>query len=113
MAGILRGRVTDENNKGLPFASIYIKETASGTASNDQGNFQLQLPAGTYTLEFKYVGYKARIETVTIGEGVQELNVQLLPEVLNLKEVVVKASDEDPANAIMRNVLLPALLEPR
>ncbi|MBD1398616.1 carboxypeptidase-like regulatory domain-containing protein [Pontibacter sp. JH31] len=104
-AGVLRGRITDENNQGLPFASIYIKETASGTASNDQGHYQLQLPAGTYTLEFKYVGYRARIETVMIGEAVQELNVQLVPEVLNLKEVVVKASDEDPAYGIMRNAI--------
>lgn len=105
MAGTLRGRVTDENNKGLPFASIYIKETASGTATNDQGLYQLQLPAGTYTIEYKYVGYRAHTETVTVGEGTQELNVQLQPEVLNLQEVVVKASDEDPAYAIIRNAI--------
>ncbi|WP_242923771.1 DUF5686 and carboxypeptidase regulatory-like domain-containing protein [Pontibacter liquoris] len=105
MAGALHGRITDENNKGLPFASIYIKETASGTASNEQGSYQLQLSPGTYTLEFKYVGYRARTETVTIGEAPQELNVQLLPEVLNLKEVVVRAADEDPAYAIMRQAI--------
>ncbi|WP_018479975.1 DUF5686 and carboxypeptidase regulatory-like domain-containing protein [Pontibacter roseus] len=105
LAGTLRGRITDEKNQGLPFASIYIKETASGTASNDQGDFQLQLPPGTYTLEFKYVGYKARTETVTIGDAPQELNVQLVPEVLNLKEVVVRAADEDPAYGIMRNAI--------
>lgn len=105
MAGVLRGRITDENGKGLPFASIYIKETASGTASNEQGNFQLQLAPGTYTLEFKYIGYRAKTQTVAIGEGNQELNVQLLPEVLNLKEVVVRATDEDPAYGIMRNAI--------
>ncbi|GHA67209.1 DUF5686 and carboxypeptidase regulatory-like domain-containing protein [Pontibacter akesuensis] len=104
-AGTLRGRVTDENGKGLPFASIYIKETASGTGTNDQGLYQLQLSPGTYTLEFKYVGYRAQTETVTIGEGTQELNVQLQPEVLNLKEVVVRAADEDPAYTIMRNAI--------
>ncbi|WP_242929509.1 DUF5686 and carboxypeptidase regulatory-like domain-containing protein [Pontibacter vulgaris] len=104
-AGILRGRVTDENGKGLPFASIYIKETTSGTASNDQGYYQLQLEPGTYTLEFKYVGYKARTETITIADAARELNVQLVPEVLNLKEVVVRAADEDPAYAIMRNAI--------
>ncbi|ARS36686.1 DUF5686 and carboxypeptidase regulatory-like domain-containing protein [Pontibacter actiniarum] len=105
MAGTLHGRVTDENNRGLPFASIYIKETASGTATNDQGLYQLQLSPGTYTLEFKYVGYRAHTETVTVGDGAEELNVQLHPEVLNLKEVVVKAADEDPAYTIMRNAI--------
>ncbi|MCC9136375.1 DUF5686 and carboxypeptidase regulatory-like domain-containing protein [Pontibacter silvestris] len=101
----LKGRITDENGKGLPFASIYIKEISSGTASNDQGYYQLQLKAGTYTLEFKYVGYRSKVTTVTISEELQELNVQLLPEVLNLQEVVVRAADEDPAYAIMRNAI--------
>ncbi|MBC5994794.1 DUF5686 and carboxypeptidase regulatory-like domain-containing protein [Pontibacter cellulosilyticus] len=104
-AGILKGRVTDENGQGLPFASIYINETASGTATNDQGYYQLQLEPGTYSLEFKYVGYRARNEKVTITDGTKELNVQLMPEVLNLKEVVVHAANEDPAFAIMRNAI--------
>lgn len=104
-ATVLSGRVTDENGKGLPYASIYIKETSSGTASNDQGYYQLQLDTGTYTLEFKYVGYRFKVVTVTIGEEALELNVQLLPEVLNLQEVVVRAADEDPAYAIMRNAI--------
>ncbi|MCJ8164722.1 DUF5686 and carboxypeptidase regulatory-like domain-containing protein [Pontibacter sp. E15-1] len=105
MAGVLHGRITNENGQGLPFASIYIKETASGTASNDEGLYQLQLRPGTYALEFKYVGYRARFETVTVGEGSQELNVQLQPEILNLKEVVVRAADEDPAYGIMRKAI--------
>ncbi|MFD2248541.1 DUF5686 and carboxypeptidase regulatory-like domain-containing protein [Pontibacter ruber] len=105
-AGTLRGRITDENGQGLPFASIYIKETASGTATNDQGYYQLQLAPGTYTLEFKYVGYKALQQSITItADETRELNVRLEPEVLNLKEVVVRAADEDPAYAIMRNAI--------
>ncbi len=103
--GTLRGKVTDENGNGLPFASIYIKETSSGTATNENGLYSLQLDSGTYTLEFKYVGYKAKTHTVTINGHARELNVQLQPEVLNLKEVVVRASDEDPAYPIMRNAI--------
>lgn len=103
--GTLRGRLTDENGQGLPFASIYIKETSSGTATNENGYYQLQLDSGTYTLEFKYVGYKSKTEVVTINGHAKELNVQLLPEVLNLKEVVVRAADEDPAYPIMRNAI--------
>ncbi|WP_162428520.1 DUF5686 and carboxypeptidase regulatory-like domain-containing protein [Pontibacter pudoricolor] len=103
--GTLRGRLTDENGQGLPFASIYIKETSSGTATNENGYYQLQLDSGTYTLEFKYVGYKAKTQVVKINGHPVELNVQLFPEVLNLKEVVVHASDEDPAYPIMRNAI--------
>ncbi|MER2999416.1 DUF5686 and carboxypeptidase regulatory-like domain-containing protein [Pontibacter populi] len=103
--GTLRGRLTDENGQGLPFASIYIKETSSGTATNENGYYQLQLDSGSYTLEFKYVGYKAKTQVVKINGHPVELNVQLFPEVLNLKEVVVHASDEDPAYPIMRNAI--------
>ncbi|NDK56857.1 DUF5686 and carboxypeptidase regulatory-like domain-containing protein [Pontibacter fetidus] len=104
-SGTLRGRLTDENGQGLPFASIYIKETTSGTATNENGYYSLQLDSGIYTLEFKYVGYKAKTEIVKINGHPVELNVQLLPEVLNLKEVVVRAADEDPAYPIMRNAI--------
>ncbi|HEY4649953.1 MAG TPA: DUF5686 and carboxypeptidase regulatory-like domain-containing protein [Pontibacter sp.] len=105
LGGTLRGRIIDENGQGLPFASIYIKETSSGTATNENGYYQLQLDSGTYTLEFKFVGYKAKTQVVTINGQQKELNVQLLPEVLNLKEVVVRAADEDPAYPIMRNAI--------
>ncbi|MCC9168013.1 DUF5686 and carboxypeptidase regulatory-like domain-containing protein [Pontibacter harenae] len=104
-AGTLRGRIVDENGQGLPFASIYIKETSSGTASNDQGYYQLQLDSGSYTIEFKFIGYRAKQEKVTIAAGTQQLNVQLQPEQLNLREVTVRAADEDPAMQIMRNVI--------
>ncbi|TXK33874.1 carboxypeptidase-like regulatory domain-containing protein [Pontibacter qinzhouensis] len=105
MAAIVHGRVTDESGQGLPYASIYIRETASGTGTNENGDFQLQLSPGTYTIEFKYVGYKASRQTVTLTEEKQLLNVQLEPEVLSLNEVVVRAADEDPAYPIMRNAI--------
>lgn len=104
-AGTLHGVITDENGQGLPFASIYISETASGTGSNEHGKYQLQLKPGTYTIIFKFIGYRANQQTVTIVEGKQELNVQLIPETLNLKEVTVRASDEDPAYGIIRNAI--------
>jgi len=104
-ATILRGRITDENGQGLPYASIYIKETASGTGSNEQGDYQLQLQPGTYTLEYRYIGYRAITKTVNIGQADQELHVQLMPETLNLKEVVVRAQEEDPAHTIMRQAI--------
>ncbi|WP_114782264.1 DUF5686 and carboxypeptidase regulatory-like domain-containing protein [Botryobacter ruber] len=104
-AAVLSGRVTDEKGQGLPYASIYIVETASGSSTNESGYYKLQLSPGTYTIEFKYVGYKANVQRVTIADQAQQLNVSLEPEVLHLEEVVVRPSDEDPAYAIMRNAI--------
>ncbi|KAA9325478.1 DUF5686 and carboxypeptidase regulatory-like domain-containing protein [Adhaeribacter soli] len=101
-AGTLYGRITGENNEALPFANIYVRNTTNGTTANEQGNYQFKLPAGTYEIVFQYIGYKAQVHTITLGEGEKEHNVQLVPEAYNLGEVVVKANAKDPAYAMIK-----------
>jgi hypothetical protein len=101
-AALLKGRVTDEQGQPLPFATLYIRNTTTGTASNEQGYYQLALAPGTYEVVFQYVGYKARVEQVTIGNTDVERNVQLAPEVYQMREVEVKANEKDPAYAIVK-----------
>ena len=99
---LLKGRVTDEQGEPLPFATLYIRNTTTGTASNEQGYYQLSLAPGTYEVVFQYVGYKARVEQVTIGTDDVERNVQLRIEVYQMREVEVKANEKDPAYAIVK-----------
>jgi hypothetical protein len=101
-AGVLQGRITDENNQPLPFANVYVRNTTNGTTANEQGNYHFKLPAGTYDIVFQYIGYKAQQVNLTIGEGVLEYNVQLKTEAFALKEVVVKAGAKDPAYAMIK-----------
>jgi hypothetical protein len=101
-AALLKGRVTDDQGEALPFATLYIRNTSTGTASNEQGYYQLALAPGTYEVVFQYVGYKARVEQVTIGATDVERNVQLSMEVYQMREVEVKASEKDPAYAIVK-----------
>jgi len=103
-AGIVRGRVSDAKGAGLPFANVAVRTTTNSTATNEQGDYQLRLPAGSYELVFQYVGYKPRIETVRVAGGDTALvfNVTLEPENYKLREVVVRASDRDPAYAIIQ-----------
>lgn len=54
---IISGKITDEQNKPIPFASIYVKNTSKGTSANSEGIYQLQLSAGNYELQYKAVGY--------------------------------------------------------
>ena len=103
-AGIVRGRVTDPKGAGLAFANVAVRTTTTSTATNEQGNYQLRLPAGQYELVFQYVGYKPRMESVRVagGDTALVLNVPLEPESYKLREVVVRASDQDPAYAIIQ-----------
>jgi hypothetical protein len=96
------GKVTDEKNQPIPFASIYVKGTTRGTNSNMQGAYSIDLPSGNYELVFKYIGYKQHIEQFTISGSNLDINVKLVPESIELKAAVIEANGEDPAYAIIR-----------
>ena len=71
----------------LPGAHVRVKGDASkGTVTNEQGEFQLTLPAGNYTLEISYVGMKTASIKARVGRTLQ---VQLEPDAQTLKETVV------------------------
>jgi len=101
-AALLKGRITDEQGQPLPFATLYLKNSTTGTATNEQGYYQLTLAPGTYEVIFQYVGYKAKVELVEIGTSDVERNVTLQLDVYNLNEIAVKATDKDPAYAIVK-----------
>ncbi len=103
-AGTVRGTVTGADGQGLPFANVAVRGTATSTGSNEQGQYQLRLPAGVCQLAFQYVGYRPRIEVVRVpaGDSVLTLHVALVPEAYSLAEVTVRGSDRDPAYAIMQ-----------
>lgn len=96
------GTITDEHNGPLPFVSVFVEGTSNGTTSNLNGQYFLDLPAGTYQLTFRMVGYQTRVTAVTLTRDPVVLDVQLLPQPLQIREVVVSAKDEDPAYDIIR-----------
>lgn len=96
------GKVTDENNQPVPFASIYIKGTTRGTSSNMQGVYSMELAPGKYELVFKLIGYTPAVEPVDAGSSNITLNVKLVPESIQLKEATIKADGEDPAYEVIR-----------
>ncbi|MDQ3292634.1 MAG: DUF5686 and carboxypeptidase regulatory-like domain-containing protein, partial [Bacteroidota bacterium] len=104
-AGIIKGRVTDPQGAGLAYANVYVKNSTIGTATNEQGFYQLNLAPGTYAVVYQYVGYKARVDTVEITAEPVEHNVTLQPDVYSLNEVVVRANEKDPAYAIIREAI--------
>jgi len=104
-AAEVRGIVTDENNVGLPFTTLYLKGTSTGTTTNLEGFYAMQLQPGPYQLVFQYVGYKTQVHDITITSSDLELNVRMVPDVIRLNEVVIKAGQEDPAYRVIRNAI--------
>jgi hypothetical protein len=100
----IKGKIIDSNGEVLSFASIHVEGTSIGTTSNLDGFYNLELEEGTHQLVFQYVGYIAKIESVTIGKETMELNVSLKPLVNSLQEVVITAG-EDPAYRVIRKAI--------
>lgn len=80
------GRVADEGSAGMPGVNILVKGTATGTVSDSQGNFNINVPASDAVLVFSFVGYLTK--EVPVGSQ-SNINVSLDPDVISLSEVVV------------------------
>lgn len=97
------GKVLDEEGQPLPFVSVYVRGTSNGTAANGDGFFRLTVPKGTHELVFQYIGYRQKIEKITVGDSPIRLTIHLQPDELVLAEVEIR--DEDPAYRIMREAI--------
>ncbi|WP_299392453.1 DUF5686 and carboxypeptidase regulatory-like domain-containing protein [uncultured Gelidibacter sp.] len=101
----LKGRITDQNNSPLPFVNVYIENSFTGTTSNDEGYYELNLSKpDTYTIVFQFLGYKTVKKEVEITQFPYQLNATLSEEQISLNEVVINA-DENPADIIMKKAI--------
>lgn len=105
-AGTLKGKVTDDKGDPLPFATVYVKGTTTGTAANAQAEYSLPLQPGTYNVLCQYIGFQQKSFTVTIkGAEVVTHDFSLPEQAMKMQAVVVKANAEDPAYAIIRKAI--------
>lgn len=104
---IFSGRITDEKNMPVSFASVYIRNSTYGTTANENGSYRFKLTPGTYDVIYRMVGYIEKIDRITIANQNEAHDVQLQGEMFQLKEAAVKTEkdENDPAMDIMRQVI--------
>lgn len=84
----IHGRVTDNNNgEALVGVSVMVKGTSSGTSTDAQGNFSLEIDKGK-TLVFTYLGYES--QEIVVGDQTS-LSIKMTADQGELGEVVVTA----------------------
>lgn len=89
----LRGRVTDAaNGSSLPGVTITVLSTQTGTTTDADGSFSLQLSPGRYTLRFSSLGFETAEQLVVLEGSTKTINQALKPALTNLNEVVVVGS---------------------
>ena len=83
----ISGTISDNNGFPLPGVNVVVKGTATGTATDFDGNFSLDVENGA-VLEVSYIGYKT-VE-ITVGDQTT-INIALEEDAESLDEVVINA----------------------
>lgn len=93
------GNTKDKTTKlALPFVNISLKSSndnklITGTITNEEGRFSLaNIKSGNYILEFSFIGYKTKTQSVYVGslsEFLDQGTIELEEDATTLQEVVV------------------------
>lgn len=81
----INGTVTDENKEPLIGVTVLIKNTTTGTITDDEGKYSLQISGNNPTLVFSFIGLKT--QEVAVGNR-SIINIQMEPDLTQLSEVV-------------------------
>jgi hypothetical protein len=85
----VKGKVTNsEDGSALPGVSIVIEGTTTGTVSDVDGNFTVNVPNSQSSLLFSFIGYTS--QRIPVGSNTI-INVIMEPDVSRLNEVIVTA----------------------
>lgn len=85
---MIQGFVKDEKGEAIIGATIKVKDTEIGTATNMDGLYNLTVPSENSVLVVSYIGYVS--QEVTVGKR-QNIIVTLKEDAKSLEEVVVTA----------------------
>ncbi len=87
------GTVRDEADSAMAGVTLVVKGTATGTQTDLDGNYTLELERGIYTIEFSYIGYgKRSLPVALIDVKEKRLDVKLAEQIKEVDIVVVTGS---------------------
>lgn len=86
----LHGRVTDENNDPIEFASVSCLKQGKMTMTSLKGEYSMQLhSADSVVIKFSMIGYKAKTRILRRPRGKQTLQIVLHSDENQLGEVTI------------------------
>lgn len=92
--GTIKGTVSEVSGQSLTDISVFIKSLNKGTVTEFDGTYTLEnIPAGTYNVEFSYIGYSTEKKSVNVvANQIVTLNVSIKESASYLDEVIITAS---------------------
>ena len=93
--GSLKGQVLDsETKQPLIGVNVFVAQNQSGTSTDTKGNYNIEnIPVGTYTIEYSYIGYEkvTKTDVIVRSQRTTFQNVQMTVTSVELESVVVKS----------------------
>jgi predicted anti-sigma-YlaC factor YlaD len=97
---VVRGFVADEGGRPVPSAHIYVAELEVGVLTQEDGRYDLRLPAepDSFELTVERIGYRQQARAISGYEGdYVDADFRLREEALALDEIIVTGeSDAEP-----------------
>ena len=91
----LNGYITDkESGESLIGATVYINELNAGTVTNAYGFYSITLDEGTYSLDFRYIGYVSISRSIDLNSN-QKVDIELEGDDIQLENIVISDQAED------------------
>lgn len=84
----LSGKITSADGLPVAQATLAVEGTSYGTYSDDNGNYSLGLPQGTYTVVASFIGYESQKKSVSLT-GKKTVDFVLREESVALNNVEV------------------------
>lgn len=103
----LKGKIVDEEDQAVPYATIFVEEIKSGVATNYDGEFVMKLEAGQYNVRIQHINYETVFQAIAVDEN-RSVVIRMSPKMITLAEVEIRSGSEDPAYAVMRKAIAKA-----
>jgi iron complex outermembrane receptor protein len=92
-ANVFSGRVADERSNPLSEVQVIVPALQTGTVTDSSGTFKLNLPHGTYAIEFRRLGYADNSQTIFVPSPAP-ISVTLSVSALAAQPITISAEPQ-------------------
>ncbi|MDH3269187.1 MAG: DUF5686 and carboxypeptidase regulatory-like domain-containing protein, partial [Ignavibacteria bacterium] len=102
---VLSGQIVDaQSGESLSYGNVRVLNTTLGTAANTNGDYELKLSPGEYSLVASYIGYYSDTISVNLNKDLKSINFTLKKTEILLPDIVIRPG-ENPALDIIRKAI--------
>ncbi len=106
---VIKGKVTNSKGAPVPGASVQIKNTGNGTASDNEGIYQLtvKLKPGKHEVIISSAGFSSSEKTITVKSNSDNFTIDaiLKDDAIGLDEVVVTGTSQGTTKKQLGNFI--------